>query len=95
MDVKASGIFHLGSGSPTSLTELLGKVGRVVGPGWPLEIRYDAWRAGEVRRTHTSIAKAVEAFQYSPRTGLEAGLQATWQWFVGQERQTRGRATDQ
>ena len=86
MDVKASGIFHLGSGSPTSLTELLEKVGRVIGPDWPLEVRYAPWRAGEVRRTHTSIAKAARAFRYSPKTGLEAGLQATWQWFLDRER---------
>ncbi len=95
MDVKASGIFHLGSGSPTSLTELLDKVGRVVGPDWPLELRYDAWRAGEVRRTHTSIAKAIGAFGYSPGTSLEAGLQATWRWFLDRERQTPGRTPDQ
>ena len=95
MDVKASGIFHLGSGSPTSLTELLEKVGRVVGPDWPLEVRYDSWRAGEVRRTHTSIAKAVEAFGYSPGTPLEAGLQATWEWFLDRERPARRQAADQ
>lgn len=86
MDAKASGIFHLGSGSPTSLTELLEKVGRIVGPDWPFEIRYADWRAGEVRRTHTSIAKAAEAFHYSPGTRLEEGLQATWRWFLDRER---------
>ena len=86
MDVKASGVFHLGSGIPTTLTELLDKVGRVVGPDWPLEVRYAPWRVGEVRRTHSNISKASEAFQYSPRTELEAGLQATWQWFVAQGR---------
>ncbi|MFN4016085.1 MAG: NAD-dependent epimerase/dehydratase family protein [Reyranella sp.] len=86
MDAKASGIFHLGSGSPTSLTELLDKVGRVIGPGWPLDVRYAPWRMGEVRRTHTSIAKAARAFGYSPKTGLEAGLQATWQWFLDRAR---------
>lgn len=86
MEVKASGIFHLGSGSPTSLTELLDKVGRVIGPDWPLEVRYAPWRMGEVRRTHTSIAKAAGAFRYSPKTGLEAGLEATWQWFLDRGR---------
>jgi len=82
MDARAAGIFHLGSGSPTSLTELLDKVGRVIGPDWPLEVRYAPWRAGEVRRTHTSIAKAAETFGYAPKTGLEAGLEATWRWFL-------------
>lgn len=82
MDAKASGIFHLGSGSPTSLTELLEKVGWVIGSDWPLEIRYAPWRVGEVRQTHTSIAKAALAFRYSPKTELEAGLEATWRWFL-------------
>ncbi len=91
MDAKASGIFHLGSGKPTSLKQLLEAVGRIVGPDWPLDIRYAPWRMGEVRRSHTSIAKAVEAFRYSPRTQLEAGLEATWRWFLdgnGQGRRT-------
>lgn len=95
MDVKASGVFHLGSGIPTTLTELLDKVGRVVGPDWPLEVRYAPWRVGEVRRTYSNISKASEAFQYFPRTELEAGLQATWQWFVAQGRWARERAPDQ
>jgi UDP-glucose 4-epimerase len=87
MDVRASGIFHLGSGRPTTLADLLGKVGRIVGPDWLLDIRYAPWRMGEVRRTHTSIAKAVEVFGYSPGTRLESGLEATWRWFAGQHRQ--------
>lgn len=86
MDATASGIFHLGSGSPTSLSELLEKVGRVVGPDWPLEVRHAPWRVGEVRRTYTDISKAGEAFRYSPRTTLEEGLQTTWQWFLDRER---------
>lgn len=81
MDAEASGIFHLGSGRPTSLTELLDKVGRIVGPNWPFEVRHAPWRVGEVRRTYTDIAKAREAFRYSPNTGLEEGLKSTWQWF--------------
>lgn len=84
MDAKASGIFHLGSGSPTTLTELLDMVGRIIGPEWPFEIRYADWRAGEVRRTHTSIAKAAAAFRYAPKTTLEEGLHATWRWFLDQ-----------
>lgn len=86
MDAKASGIFHLGSGSPTTLTELLDKVRRIIGPEWPFEIRHADWRAGEVRRTHTSIAKASGAFRYAPKTTLEEGLHATWRWFLDQTR---------
>ena len=95
MDARSSGIFHLGSGKPTSLTELLELVGRVVGPDWPLDIRYAPWRMGEVRRTHTSIAKAAEVFRYAPATSLEAGLEATWRWFLGAERREERRAGGQ
>jgi nucleoside-diphosphate-sugar epimerase len=95
MDAQVSGIFHLGSGSPTTLADLLGHVGRIAGPDWPLDIRYAPWRMGEVRRTHTSIAKAVGAFGYSPRTPLESGLEATWRWFSGQGRRTGQAAGDQ
>lgn len=95
MDARSSGIFHLGSGKPTSLTELLELVGRVVGPDWPLDIRYAPWRMGEVRRTHTSIAKAAEVFRYAPATSLEAGLEATWRWFLGAEGREERRAGGQ
>jgi len=87
IDRRASGIFHLGSGRPTSLTELLHKIARVVGPDWSVDVRYDAWRAGEVRRTHTSIDKARREFGYAPDTDLEAGLRTTWKWFVEQNGQ--------
>ena len=81
VDADVSGVFQLGSGRPTSINELIGEMKRVVGPErWP-EVRYEDWRAGEVRRTYCKIDKAKSAFGFAPETPLASGLQATWSWF--------------
>jgi UDP-glucose 4-epimerase len=81
VDADVSGVFQLGSGRPTSINELIGEMKRVVGPErWP-EVRYEDWRAGEVRRTYCQIDKAKSAFGFAPETPLASGLAATWSWF--------------
>lgn len=81
VDADVSGVFQLGSGRPTSINELIGEMKRVVGPErWP-EVRYEDWRAGEVRRTYCKIDKAKAAFGFAPETPLASGLEATWSWF--------------
>lgn len=79
-----SGVYHLGSGHPTSVASLLESMRDVVGPEWPFEVRYAPWRTGEVIRTFTSIEKAASAFAYRPAVTLETGLPRTWRWFLDQ-----------
>lgn len=84
LGAAVSGVYHLGSGHPTSVASLLENMRAVVGPDWPFEVRYAPWRTGEVRRTFTTIEKAANAFGYRPAVTLEAGLPRTWRWFLDQ-----------
>jgi UDP-glucose 4-epimerase len=84
VDAKALGVFQLGSGKPTTVNELLDEMKRIVPSGrWP-EVRYESWRAGEVRRTWCDISKSASAFDYRPATPLAKGLSETWDWFLAQ-----------
>jgi UDP-glucose 4-epimerase len=82
IDSDAHGVFQLGSGRPTSINELLEEMRGTVGPAWWPEVRYEAARAGEVKRTYCDITKSQRAFDFHPATKLPDGLSATWQWFL-------------
>ena len=84
LEASAPGVFHLGSGKPTSIATLLDSIRHVVGPEWPFEVRYAPWRTGEVVRTYSSIDKAARTFGYQPKVELDVGLPRTWRWFLDQ-----------
>lgn len=79
IDHRASGVFQLGSGRPTSLIELIQTI-ETVG-GRKLEVRYEPRRAGEIHSTWCDITKAQNEFQYAAPTALADGLRAAWEWF--------------
>jgi len=76
---SAEGAFQLGTGRGTTLNELLDTMRTVTGRD--LDVRYEDFRAGEVRDTWCQIDKARQALGFDPRTGLEDGLRQTWEWF--------------
>jgi UDP-glucose 4-epimerase len=82
LEATASGVYHLGSGEPTSIKTLLEGIRQVVGSNWPFEVHYAPWRTGEVVQTYTSIDQAARAFRYQPKVSLEVGLPRTWHWFL-------------
>jgi UDP-glucose 4-epimerase len=82
VESDAQGAFQLGSGTPTTVNQLLDLI-RVV-TGRELHPDYQDFRAGEVRDTWCEIAKARTAFGFAPATTLEDGLRRTWEWFSAQ-----------
>ena len=48
------------------------------------EIVYEKERKGEVKRNYSDISKARRMLGFEPRWGLEAGLEATFKWFLAQ-----------
>jgi UDP-glucose 4-epimerase len=82
LETSAPGVYHLGSGKPTSIATLISMMRQVVGPEWSFDVRYAPWRAGEVVRTYSNVDKAARTFGYEPRTPLKVGLQETWRWFL-------------
>lgn len=77
-----SGVFQLGTGTATTVNELIAKMRDVVGKDHPFVVRYDAFRPGELRKTWCDIAKARRDLGYDPRTPLDRGLEQTWGWFL-------------
>jgi UDP-glucose 4-epimerase len=73
------GAYQLGSGTPTTVNQLLELMRAVT--GLDLEVAYQEFRAGEVRDTWCNIDKARASFGFEPATGLEDGLRRTWEWF--------------
>jgi len=76
-----SGVFQLGTGTPTSVDELIGGMRAVLGEAFRSTVRYEPFRPGELRHTWCDITKARNAFGYDPKTRLPEGLALTWRWF--------------
>ena len=76
----AGGVVQLGTGVPLSLDDLVDVIRKVVAPR-DFEVRYEPFRAGEVRYTYCDISRARETLGYAPALDLEHGLRATWEWF--------------
>ena len=74
-----SGVFQMGSGTPTTINELLNIFRDVVDTHF--EVEYRDFRAGELKHTYCDISKAKRAFGYQPSTGLSVGIKKTWDWF--------------
>ena len=81
MVLRESGVFQLGSGRPTTLSELLAEMQAVLGAKFRSRIVKESFRAGEVRDTWCDISKARRVLGFSPDTPLREGLRRTWQWF--------------
>jgi UDP-glucose 4-epimerase len=75
-------VFQIASGKETSLLALLEEMRKVL-PNVQMEVRFEAARAGEIRRNYASIEKARRMLGFDPRTQLPDGLRKTWEWFQG------------
>jgi len=84
LESRASGVYQLGTGRPTTLNELLAVMAATVGQR-KLPVRHAPARAGEVHATWCDIRRARAAFGFAPATGLREGLGRTWTWFKARE----------
>ena len=81
MKAGRSGVFQLGSGAGTTLSRLIEEIGKVIGADFRPEVRYEPFRAGEIRHNWTDVSRAREGLGWAPRTALPDGLARTWAWF--------------
>src|SRR6266576_2098486 len=70
-------VFNIGCGAATSIRDLWHQIASVAGVETETEPLYDAVRAGDVRHSQASIARAREQLGYVPAVDLEAGLRRT------------------
>ena len=79
MEGDASGVFNIAGGSRISLNHLASILMETTGiHRRPI---YEPPRPGDVRDSVADISRAGEAFGFSPRCTLEAGLRETVAWF--------------
>jgi len=84
MRSNVTGVFQMGTGRPTTLNELISVIKETVGSTYPVEVRYEDFRLGEIRDTWCRIDKARKHLDFDPVTTLSNGLRETWQWFLEQ-----------
>ena len=75
----AGEVFNIGCGVATSICELWQRIADLVGVD--VEPRHDAPRAGDVRHSLASIARAREQLGYTPVVNLDEGLGRTIAYF--------------
>ncbi|MEX0426661.1 NAD-dependent epimerase/dehydratase family protein [Nocardioides sp. DS6] len=83
LESEATGAYQLGSGTPTTVNQLLDLMREVTGR--ELDVLYKDFRPGEVRETWCEIEKARSGFGFAPSTPLREGLAKTWAWFAAQQ----------
>jgi len=80
MSAEMSGVYQLGTGIGTPLNDLIQAIRETVG-NHAVDVRYEAFREGEIRHTWCDVSRARQAFGYDPSTTLQEGLDRTWRWF--------------
>ena len=70
--------YNVGGGDEATMNEAIALAERISGRS--LEVERTATAAGDVRRTKADVAKAGAELAWSPRTGLEEGMRAQWDW---------------
>ncbi len=80
-DVAPGEVFHLAGGKEIQILSLARQLAAIAGkPEHP--IQFHDKRPGEVARNFADYAKAQAVLGFQPTLDLQAGLTATWQWFV-------------
>jgi UDP-glucose 4-epimerase len=67
-------VFNIGSGKPTSITELAKTVLELTGQD--SEIQYELARTGDIKDSYADISKAKTLLSYEPKVTLRDGLRA-------------------
>jgi UDP-glucuronate 4-epimerase len=74
----AGGVFNIGGGSQISLSDALSTLERIAGRRAAVE--HVPVQKGDVRDTRASTERARIALDFSPKVGLEQGLDLQYQW---------------
>lgn len=72
-------IYNLGTAAPTDLRQLIALLERVCGRKATLDLA--PMHAGDVYDTCADISLARAALGFQPKTGIEAGARATYEWY--------------
>jgi UDP-glucose 4-epimerase len=83
-------IINIGTGVEVTINELTRTILELAGSASP--IRYEPARPGDIRRSVTTMDKAVALLKFHPRVALREGLHATLAWVREQKTQSVARS---
>jgi UDP-glucuronate 4-epimerase len=75
---RGRGVYNVGGGTETTVREAIALAERI--SGRTLEVRRAEAQAGDVRRTRADTERIHADLGWEPRTPLEDGLRAHWNW---------------
>jgi nucleoside-diphosphate-sugar epimerase len=75
---RAGEIYNVGGGDEATMNEAIQLAERI--SGRTLDVERVAAAAGDVRRTKADVSKAAADLGWAPRTRLEEGMRAQWEW---------------
>jgi nucleoside-diphosphate-sugar epimerase len=70
---------NVGSGTPTSVLDVLGRLEELA--DGPLERRFEAARAGDIRDSRADAGRARWVLGWEPGETFAGGLAKTWAWY--------------
>ena len=70
---------NVGSGTPTSVLDVLGRLEELT--GGPIERRFEAARAGDIRDSRADAGRARWVLDWEAGETFAAGLEKTWTWY--------------
>ena len=85
-------VLNVGSGRGTSLNELIAIIARVTGSR--PEVRYVAGRSLDVPANVLDVARVREELGWKPQTGLDEGIDRTWDWIRTLAQEAAGREAE-
>ena len=71
-------VYNVGGGEEASVREAIETLERIAGR--PLDVRYGPRAAGDIPRTKADTTRIRDGLGWEPRTSLEEGLRAHWEW---------------
>ncbi|HEB75847.1 MAG TPA: NAD-dependent epimerase/dehydratase family protein [Nitrospirae bacterium] len=74
-------VYQLGSGKETSINELIKEIKEVVGKDYNVDVQYESFRKGEIRKNYADISNAKRTLGFDSKVKLKDGLRRTWEWF--------------
>jgi len=87
LNSSANGPIQLGTGTGTSLNDIIGMLREV--SGQEIAVEYRPFRSGEIVHNWCDISHARKSLGYDPQIPLGEGLAETWEWFVANSSRLR------
>jgi nucleoside-diphosphate-sugar epimerase len=78
MERGTSAIYNVGGGDEASVRDAIALLERIAGR--PLDVRFGERAPGDLARTRADSSRIGAEVGWSPRTSLEDGLRAHWEW---------------